>query len=488
MPDYRTVTSADSRATSRPRSLPLNYLLLVILPVLGILAVLHVGRAQLPPVAAVAAPASAPGPSAAGTAMPDIGVVLLQILVVLAATRVCGLALRPLGQPHVVGEMLAGILLGPSFLGLIAPSVAASLFPVSSLGALSALSQVGMVLYMFLIGLELDSGALRAGHRTAVLTSHVSIVVPFALGVTLALAFYGRFAPPGIPFTAFALFLGAAMSVTAFPVLARILAERGMLRTPLGTLATSAAAVDDVTAWTILAGIMVLVHAAGAEATLWRPVAGLAFFVAVSLLVRKPLRRAITRAFERRGRLTHGLVATLVGVGLAGACVTEAAGVHALFGAFFVGLMLSSERPVAEAARERLEAPLVVVLLPLYFAFTGLRTRLGLLFDEDSWGWALAIFAVAVLGKLGGSALAARVSGVSWREALALGALMNTRGLMELVILNIGLDLGVISPALYSMMVLMAFATTVMTSPLLSALGATRTAAGNGPPATNKVL
>ncbi len=476
MPHYGAVTSADSRATSPPRSLPVSYLLLVILPVLAILLVLHLGS-EMRPAAPLETPAAPPGPSPAGTAMPDIGLVLLQLLVVLVATRTCGLALRPLGQPHVVGEMLAGILLGPSFLGLIAPSLAIGLFPAASLGALSALSQVGMVLYMFLIGLELDTEALRARSRTAVLTSHVSIVVPFALGATLALALYRGFAPPGIPFTAFALFLGAAMSVTAFPVLARILAERGMLRTPLGTLTTSAAAVDDVTAWTILAGIMVIVRATGTGATLLLPLAGLALFVGAALLVRKPLRRAITAAFERRGRLTHGLVATLVGVGLAGACITEAAGVHALFGAFFVGLMLSTERRVAEAARERLEAPLVVVLLPLYFAFTGLRTRLGLLFDDRAWGWALAIFAVAVAGKLGGSALAARVSGVKWREALALGTLMNTRGLMELVILNIGLDLGVLSPALYSMMVLMAFTTTLMTSPLLTALGTARAAA-----------
>ncbi len=472
------MSTVDSRAPGRSRSLPLHYLLLVVLPALAILLVLHLGSEQRP-AAPLAAPLSAR--AAPSASMPHLGLLLAQLLVVLVATRACGLALRPFGQPHVVGEMLAGILLGPSFLGLLAPSVAEALFPASSLAVLSSLSQVGMVLYMFLIGMELDPEALSAGRRTAVLTSHASIVVPFALGVTLALALYRRFAPPGIPFLAFALFLGAAMSVTAFPVLARILAERGMLRTPLGTLATSAAAVDDVTAWTILAGIMVVVRTAGAESALWRPLLGLAFFVAAAYLARKPLRRAITGAFERRGRLTHGLGAALVGVALAGACITEAAGVHALFGAFFVGLMLSSERRVAEAARARLEDPLVLILLPLYFAFTGLRTRLGLLLDDRTWGWALVILAVAVAGKLGGSALAAWVSGVPWREAAALGSLMNTRGLMELVILNIGLDLGVLSPALYSMMVFMAFATTVMTSPLLSALGVPRRAVVEDP-------
>ena len=465
-------------ASSRP--LPLNYLALVIVPALAILLVLHLGS-ELRPAAPVEAPAFARAATAEGAAAPDLGLLLLQLLVVLLATRACGLAMRPFSQPQVVGEMLAGILLGPSFLGLLAPKLAAVLFPASSLAVLSSLSQVGMVLYMFLIGMELDASALRVGRHTAVLTSHVSIVVPFTLGVTLALALYRRFAPPGIPFLAFALFLGAAMSITAFPVLARILAERGLLRTPLGTLATSAAAIDDVTAWTILAAIMVVVRTTGTQTALWLPLLGLASFVALAYGVREPLRRAISGAFERRGRLTHGQVATLVAVGLTGACITEGAGVHALFGAFFVGLMLSSERRVAQAARERLEDPLVVILVPVYFAFTGLRTRLGLLFSGDSWGWALAILAVAVAGKLGGSTLAARVSGVPWREAAALGTLMNTRGLMELVILNIGLDLGVLSPTLYSMMVLMAFATTVMTSPLLSALGVPVNAAVRAP-------
>jgi K+:H+ antiporter len=446
--------------------MPFNYLCLVVLPVIAILLVLHVGADR------AAAPATlAPSATAASSGSPAIGLLLLQLLVVLVATRLCGLALRPFGQPHVVGEMLAGILLGPSFLGLVAPGLASSLFPASSLGVLSALSQVGMVLYMFLIGMELDHEALAAGRGTAVLTSHASIAVPFALGVTLALFLQGRFAPAGIPFLAFALFLGAAMSVTAFPVLARILAERGMVRTPLGALATSAAAVDDVTAWTILAGIMMIVRASGEERLVWLPLLVLGSFVTVAYLVRRPLRRAVTTAFTRRGRLTHGVGATLVGLALAGAGITEAAGVHALFGAFFVGLVLSSERPLAEAARARLEDPLVLVLLPLYFAFTGMRTNLGLLWEEASLGWAVVILAVAVAGKFGGSALAAFLSGRPGREALALGTLMNTRGLMELVILNIGLDLGVLTPALYSMMVLMAFATTVMTSPVLTLLG-----------------
>jgi Kef-type K+ transport system membrane component KefB len=373
--------------------------------------------------------------------------------------------------------MLAGILLGPSLFGALAPGAADALFPASSLAVLAALSQVGMVLFMFLVGLEVDTAVLKTHGRAALLTSHASIVFPFALGATLALALYGRFAPPRIPFLAFSLFMGAAMSVTAFPVLARILAERGLLRTPLGTLAMSAAAVDDVTAWTILAAILVTVRAGRAPTSPWAPLLGLACFVAAAYLARNLLRRRVAGAFERRGRLGDDLLATLVALVLLGACITEAIGVHALFGSFLIGLMLARERPVAQAIHDRLESLLVVVLLPLYFAFTGLRTRLDLLVEIDLWGWAAAILGVAVAGKLGGSALAARVSGVPWREALALGTLMNTRGLMELVILNVGLDLGVLSPALYSMLVLMALATTVMTQPLLSALGGQRPAA-----------
>jgi Kef-type K+ transport system membrane component KefB len=451
-----------------------GYLLLVVLPFLALLVALHLGAARHPAPSS-SSPLAAPAASAhAGLATPtassSVGLLLAQVLAVLLATRACGLALRPLGQPHVVGEMLAGILLGPSLLGLLAPAASAVLFPPSSLPVLSALSQLGMVLYMFLVGLDLDTGTLCERGGVALLISHASIVVPFALGTGLSLVLFGRFAPPGLPFTPFALFLGAAMSVTAFPVLARILAERGLQRTPLGGLALSAAAVDDVSAWTILAAITVVVQTAGAESVPLATVLGLALFVGGGWLVRRPLRRVTTAALESRGGMTHGLLATLVGLALAGGCVTEALGLHALFGAFFAGLLLSKERRLAQAARERLEGPLIVVLVPLYFAFTGLRTRLDLMVEPEAWLVAFVVVGVAVIGKLGGSALAARASGVPWRDAAALGVLMNTRGLMELVILNVGLDLGVVSPTLFSILVLMAFVTTLMTNPLLSAL------------------
>ncbi len=452
------------------RGVLLGYPLLVVLPLLAVLLVLHVGTARHPsmaPATTVAAPAALPPVPD----NPSVGLLLAQMLTILVATRVCGLAVRPLGQPHVVGEMLAGILLGPSLLGLLAPGLSAALFPPSSLAVLGALSEVGMVLYMFLVGMDLDAEALLERRGVALLASHVSIAFPFALGAALSLGLFERFAPAGIPFTPFALFLGAAMSVTAFPVLARILAERGLGRTALGALATSAAAVGDVTAWTILAAIMVVVRTAGAGGVPFVPVLGVVLFVAAAWLVRRPLRRQAAAAFEARRGMTHALLATLVALALAGAAVTQALGLHALFGAFFAGFTLSTERRLAAAARERLEGPLVAVLVPLYFTFTGLRTRLDALVEPDLWAVALVVVGVAVVGKLGGSALAARVGGVPWREAAALGVLMNTRGLMELVILNVGLDLGVLSPGLYSIFVLMAFLTTMMTSPLLSALG-----------------
>ena len=452
------------------RGVPLAYPLLVVVPLLAILLVLHLGSARHPSTALATPRAAAPAlpPAPEDTA---IGLPLVQMLAILVATRICGLAVRRLGQPHVVGEMLAGILLGPSLLGLLAPGASAALFPPSRLDVLGALSEVGMVLYMFLVGMDLDAGTLRGRGAAALLTSHVSIALPFSLGAALSLGLFDRFAPPGIPFTPFALFLGAAMSVTAFPVLARILAERGLGRTALGALATSAAAVGDVTAWTILAAIMVVVRTPGAGGVPFAPVLGVVLFVAAAWLVRRPLRRQAAAAFEARGGMTHALLATLVTLALAGAAVTQALGLHALFGAFFAGFTLSTERRLAAATRERLEGPLVAVLVPLYFTFTGLRTNLDALVEPELGAVAVVVVVVAVVGKLGGAAVAARVGGVAGGEAAALGVLMNTRGLMELVILNIGLDLGVLSPALFSIFVLMAFLTTLMTSPILSALG-----------------
>ena len=403
--------------------------------------------------------------------MPNLLLLLVQIGVVVGAARVIGLLFRRIHQPQVMGEMVAGILLGPSLLGWVAPELSAALFPPSSLGFLNALSQVGLLVFMFLVGLELNPRLLRGRGHAALVTSHVSIVVPFFLGASLALYLYPRLSDGSVTFTGFALFMGAAMSVTAFPVLARILTERDLLRTRVGTLTLACAAVDDVTAWCILAGVVVIVRSGGEGLPLWVTLAGSAAFIALMIFV---VRRGVARletAFERRGGVvTQDVLAVVFLLTLASAWTTEWLGIHALFGAFLAGAVMPKGERFVHAVTEKLEDATVVLLLPLFFAFTGLRTRIGLVQGAEMWAFCLLIVAVAVAGKFGGSTLSARATGMTWREAGALGVLMNTRGLMELVILNIGLDIGVISPALFAMMVIMALVTTFMTSPLLEVI------------------
>jgi Kef-type K+ transport system membrane component KefB len=399
--------------------------------------------------------------------MPHLGLLLVQIAAVVIAARGVGLLFRRIGQPQVVGEMAAGILLGPSFLGWIAPAVSARLFPADSLGFLNSISQVGLLVFMFLVGLELNPRLLRGRGPTAVVTSHASIVVPFVLGALLSLQLYPRLSDRSVGFTGFALFMGAAMSVTAFPVLARILSERGLLRTRVGTVTLACAAVDDVTAWCILAVVVAIVGARGGGVPPWATIAGAAAYVALMVLVVRRALAWLERRFERDGRVTQDVLGAILLVVLASAWATEALGVHALFGAFLAGAVMPKGDAFVAALTGKLEDVTVVLLLPLFFAFTGLRTQIGLVRGAEMWGWCALVVGVAVVGKFGGSTAAARLTGMRWREAAAIGTLMNTRGLMELVILNIGLDIGVISPAVFAMMVLMALATTFMTSPLL---------------------
>ena len=399
--------------------------------------------------------------------MPSFKLLIAQIAVILIVARFVGWLFRKLHQPHVIGEMVAGILLGPSLLGWIAPTISAALFPPASLGSLNSLSQIGLLLFMFLVGLELDLKQLRELGRAAIITSQASILAPFILGFLLAVYLYPRVSDPSVNFTGFALFMSIAMSITAFPVLARILAERDLLRTKVGALAIACAAVNDVTAWCILAGIVVLVRASGLPLPLWMTLAGLGVFLLVMLFVVKPSLRKLVTLFEKRGMLTHDSLALILLLTLAAGWVTESLGLHALFGAFLAGVIMPRHREFTHEIWQRLESLTVVLLLPLYFAFTGLRSSFLLIVGQGMWGYFLVIFALAVVGKFGGSLAAAKVSGLSWREAAAVGVLMNTRGLVELIILNVGLDLGVLSPALFSVMVLMALVTTFMTSPLL---------------------
>jgi Kef-type K+ transport system membrane component KefB len=393
----------------------------------------------------------------------------IEIAVIIVASRLLGMVFRRLQQPQVIGEIVAGILLGPSFLGWVAPEVAASLFPPAVIPSLKILSEYGVLFFMFLVGLELDPALLRGRGHAAVVISHVSIIAPFFLGALLSLFLYTRLSSDAVPFTSFALFLGAAMSVTAFPVLARILIERDLLKTKVGAVTLTCAAVDDVTAWCLLAFVVATVRAAGLHQALMT--AGFALiYIGVMFFLIRPLLSRFGRLYENSGRLSQNLVAVIFVLVLVSATATDLIGIHSIFGAFMLGAILPKEGGFVRELTEKIEDFAVVFLLPIYFAYTGLRTQVGLLDSPDLWLFSLLIISVATLGKFGGSTIAALTTGLNWRESAALGVLMNTRGLMELIILNIGLDLGVISPVLFAMMVLMAIVTTISTTPVLAAI------------------
>jgi Kef-type K+ transport system membrane component KefB len=399
--------------------------------------------------------------------MPHLPTLLIQIGVILIVARLVGLLFRKIHQPQVMGEMVAGILLGPSLLGTIAPGISTALFPEESLGFLNSISQIGLILFMFLIGLELEPKILKGNGKAAAVISNVSIAVPFFFGTLLAVYLYPRLSDDGVAFTHFALFIGTAMSITAFPVLARILLERKLLTSRMGTLAVASAAIGDVTGWIILAAVVLLVRTSEAPLPLWGTLAGVVVYISIMVIL---IRRWFTR-FERdflnRGSFTQDALAILLLFVLASSWVTEWLGIHALFGAFLAGAILPKHPKFIQTLTEKLNDVAVVLLLPLFFAFTGLRTSIGLVSGIEMWFYTFLILAVAVAGKFGGTSIAAKASGLPWREAGALGILMNTRGLMELVVLNIGLDIGVLSPALFTMMVIMALTTTFMTAPFL---------------------
>ena len=388
---------------------------------------------------------------------------LVQLIAVLVVARLLGQLFRLWGQPQVLGEMLAGIILGPSVFGHLAPNWQGALFPSTSLSGLQGVSQVGLMLFMFLIGLELDTAVLKLQRGRTAIISYMSIITPFALGVVLALFLYDL-APVGVSFLLFALFFGAAMSVTAMPVLARILHERHLLKSPIGSLAMSCAAVNDVSAWIILTLIVWMARHDGNGHLQWLQV--LLYIGAMFFVVRPLLARFGHKVFG--GVLTQDRMALVLGFALLSALATEAIGIHALFGAFVAGAIMPRHAGFIDRLTHKLEDLTLVLLLPLFFAWSGLRTDIGLLNQPHYWLMAGLILVVAIVGKLGGTFLAARYCGMSNREAGVLGILMNTRGLMELVILNIGLDIGVISPPLFTMMAFMAILTTAMTAPLLN--------------------
>jgi Kef-type K+ transport system membrane component KefB len=394
---------------------------------------------------------------------------LLQMTVVIVAARLLGRAFRRIGQPAVVGEIVAGILLGPSLLGLLWRQALNFLFPPQALAPLQLLSQLGVLLFMFAVGLEVDVQALRRQARAALLISHASMVLPFLLGVGLTLAVFPTLAPPGVPFFAFALFFGVAMSITAFPVLARILEERGMMQTAVGRMAIACAAIGDLSGWCLLALVVALVHAQGLAGAALAALLGLLMVPVLHLLVKPVLQRSFGARLAADGSGVAALTLALVLLLLC-SVFTEVIGIHALFGAFLAGTAMPVEAAFRAPLRQRLHGFSSVALLPLFFALTGLRTQIGALQGAADWLLCGLIVAVAVAGKLGGTVLAARLTGSSWREAGTLGALMNTRGLVELVVLNLGYDLGILSDRAFTMLVIMALLTTCATGPLLALL------------------
>jgi Kef-type K+ transport system membrane component KefB len=424
------------------------------------------------------APSAVPGEVFAEVAAQKAEV-LRHVLVALAAVIITGQLLARLfayfGQPPVIGEVVAGILLGPSLLG---EDISALILPPTVAPFLGVIAQLGVILYMFMVGLELNTGLLKHRMHATVATSHASILAPFLLGALLALALYPRLSSNTVPFTSFALFLGVAMSITAFPVLARILTDRRMHRTDVGVVALSCAATDDVTAWCLLAFVVGVARAQVGEGLLVVARA-LAFTVFMFSLVRPIVRRTLGRwEVERLPRSAVALVFIAL---LLSTLLTECIGIHAIFGAFLLGAVIPHNSAVARTFTRQLEHLVTVLLLPAFFAFTGMRTRIDLVSGLNEWLLCGVIILVATMGKFGGTLAAARLTGMGWRHAATLGTLMNTRGLMELIVLNIGLDLKVISPTLFAMMVLMALATTLATSPVLRLLMPQTAAAVDNP-------
>lgn len=393
--------------------------------------------------------------------------VLVEVLIVIGLSRLVGLAFRSIKQPLVIGEIVAGIMLGPSLFGLIAPHAAVTLFPPETIPYLNVLSQVGLIFFMFLIGLELNPKYLSGQLEIAILTSHVSILAPFSLGTLLAVLLYPLVSNGSVSFTAFALFLGAAMSITAFPVLARIITENNLQGTRLGTLALTCAAVDDVTAWCLLAVAIAVARNGSIDQHAVLTILASLLYIGFMFTVGRWFLKRLATYHLRTKRLSQMVLAGIYMGVVASALITELIGIHLIFGAFLLGAAMPKNAELVRELAVKTEDFVLIFLLPIFFAYSGLRTQIGLLNRPELWLLCALVLGVAIAGKYIGTYVAARVSGISKREASALGWLMNTRGLTELIVLNIGLELGVISPLLFTMLVIMALVTTFMTSPLL---------------------
>jgi Kef-type K+ transport system membrane component KefB len=461
-PDH--IADADLRTAQGCRGVwlwtAIGYVALLVIVVVGFLLIRDAGSHLQALPATVRVPGE--NPHSYGSA------ILLHVLIALAAVIALGQVLARLfariHQPPVIGEVVAGILLGPSLIGR---EWSAAILPPTAESYLGLIAQLGAILYMFLVGLEMNAGRLRHRAHATLTIAHASMLVPFLLGALVALPLYPRFATADVPFTSFALFMGLAMSITAFPVLARILTDRQMTHTELGVVALGSAAINDVTAWCMLALVVGLARAEGAQGL--SVIAGTVAYVALMLVVVRPLMARLTAGWDQKSA-PRAAVATVFVALLLSALATEWIGIHALFGAFLLGAIIPHDSAVAKEFSVQLERVTTVLLLPAYFAFTGMRTRIGLVSGWDQWLLCGVIILAAALGKFGGTTVAARLTGVDWRRSAALGTLMNTRGLMELIVLNIGLDLHIISPTVFAMMVLMALVTTMAAAPVLQVL------------------
>ena len=467
------------------------YLLIVGLASLGVLVVLYFGSRLPAPglplhtlgVTQAAQSGISSAPTSLGvsithrllqSAADPLSRFFLQLFVVIVVSNSVGWIFTRCGQPAVVGEMMAGILLGPSLFGLLAPHPFQFVFAASSLEPLRLLSQVGVCLFMFAVGMEMDWTELRRKASAAVLISHASIAVPSLLGAGLAFLVYQRLAQPGAPFVPFALFVAISMSITAFPVLVRILQDRGIFKTSLGRMAAACAAAGDVTAWGLLAFVVAIAKSDDFGSSVFCLGLVLIFFAIMFVVVRPNLPQWLGNEALERPKPSRSVLAIVIAIVLASALSTQLLGIHALFGSFVAGLVMPTAGGFCSKLGVRIENISSILLLPVFFAFSGLRTEIGLLHGRADWLICLLIIGVATVGKLGGSSLTARLTGMEWRESLQLGALMNTRGLMELIALNLGYELHILSQRAFSMLVIMALVTTITTGPLLSLFGRTR--------------
>ena len=397
----------------------------------------------------------------------SLGILLLQIIAILVTCRIFGWLFKKIGQPTVIGEILAGIVLGPSVLGNIAPEASAFLFPIESLGNITILSQFGLILFMFAIGMELNLTEIRQKLNETILISHTSTIVPFFFGMLTAYFVYEKYADKSIPFLSFALFIGIAMSITAFPVLARIIQEKGLTKTHLGVITLASAANGDITAWCLLAVVIAIAQAGTMLSAVYNIVFSILYIVIMFLAIR-PFLRMVGQIYHNKEVIDKGIVAFILLLLVISSYFTEILGLHALFGAFIAGVVMPENIKFRKIMTEKVEDVSLALFLPLFFASTGLRTEIGLIDSSEQWILCTIFILVAIVGKFGGAMFSARFVGESWKDSLYIGALMNTRGLMELVVLTIGYEMGILTPSVFVMLVIMTLVTTFMTTPLVS--------------------